>query len=893
MSFALTRTTGDGSTATFNVPFSYRATADVVVKVAGVTKTITTHYTFPTASTIQFTAGNIPANGAVVEIRRATSHNARLVDYVAGATLTETDLDTDSEQAFFISQEAIDYATDTIALNANDKFDALSKQVQNLADPTLAQDAVTKNYLESTFLTPSTTNNINTLAPYATQLGLLGTADAIADMNTLGTADVVADMNTLGTADVVNDMNTLATADVVADMNTLASADIVADMALLASADVIADMNLLATSDVISDMNTLATADVVADMNTLGTADVVADMNTLGTADVVSDMNTLGTASNVTNMSTVATNIGNVNTCATNISDITAASQAAGVQTVDNFNGDSSTTAFTLSANPETENNTAVYIDGVYQQKNTYSLSGTTLTFSTAPPTGTNNIEVMHLSTQPTGVNPTIGTTTTGAAGTNASVSVSGHELSFTIPRGDTGATGPQGSQGIQGVQGPSGTISVGTVTTGAAGSSATVTNSGTSTAATFDFSIPKGDTGATGPQGPQGDTGPAGSLSGASDGTAGAPSISFSADTDTGVYRPGADQIGFTTGGSERVHIASDGVVSIGTSNSPSNKDTVTPSLVVNGSGVDGAMQVNRHTSVGGGGALLELTATRGSDVNSYTILQDGDGIGSVAFSGADGTEFVNAAAIQAQVDGTPGDDDMPGRLVFKTTADGASSMTERMRIDSAGHVAVGTTTTGNTSFTIATNSSGVTPNTTGDDLFVESSGNTGVTIASGTASQGRLYFADSGNAIAGRVGYDHTDDSMYFGTNGVNERMTIDSSGNVGIGVSPSYKLHVSGAIYATGDVTAFSSAVAKDNIETIPDALDIVEQLRGVTFDWKESGKKAVGLIYEEVKEVIPELTSNDGDNPGVAYQNSVALLIEAVKTLSARVKELEDK
>jgi hypothetical protein len=91
----------------------------------------------------------------------------------------------------------------------------------------------------------------------------------------------------------------------------------------------------------------------------------------------------------------------------------------------------------------------------------------------------------------------------------------------------------------------------------------------------------------------------------------------------------------------------------------------------------------------------------------------------------------------------------------------------------------------------------------------------------------------------------------------------------------------------------VTAASSAAAKDNINTIPNALDLVEQLRGVTFKWKESGKKAVGLIYEEVKEVIPELTSEKEGHVGVAYQNTVALLIEAVKTLSAKVKQLESK
>lgn len=62
--------------------------------------------------------------------------------------------------------------------------------------------------------------------------------------------------------------------------------------------------------------------------------------------------------------------------------------------TPQNFTGDGATVAFTLSAAPNSENSTFVYINGVYQQKNTYSVSGTTLTFSQAPPT-TSTIEVM------------------------------------------------------------------------------------------------------------------------------------------------------------------------------------------------------------------------------------------------------------------------------------------------------------------------------------------------------------------------------------------------------------------------------------------------------------------------------------------------------------------
>ena len=94
----------------------------------------------------------------------------------------------------------------------------------------------------------------------------------------------------------------------------------------------------------------------------------------------------------------------------------------------------------------------------------------------------------------------TVGSTTTGVAGTNASVTNSGTSsaavFNFTIPRGDTGATGPAGSDG------QAATVSIGSTTTLPAGSSATVTNSGTSSAAVFNFAIPKGDTGSKGPAG-------------------------------------------------------------------------------------------------------------------------------------------------------------------------------------------------------------------------------------------------------------------------------------------------------------------------------------------------------------------------------------------------------
>jgi len=86
---------------------------------------------------------------------------------------------------------------------------------------------------------------------------------------------------------------------------------------------------------------------------------------------------------------------------------------------------------------------------------------------------------------------------------------------------------------------------------------------------------------------------------------------------------------------------------------------------------------------------AYLELNRARGTQA-SPSVVGSGDDLGLINFYGHDGTTFIRAATIRTQVDGTPGTNDMPGRLVFSTTLDGASSPTERMRITSAGAVLI-----------------------------------------------------------------------------------------------------------------------------------------------------------------------------------------------------------
>ena len=154
MAYAIDTYTGNGSTTTFSVTFPYIEKAHVVVTVDGTTKTLTTDYTFPTSSTIQFVSA--PAASTTIKFTRSSNRTARLTDYQDGSTLTEATLDQDGNQAFFVAQEAIDKVGDAIGLNASNLWDAQNKQIQNVADPTSAQDASTKAYTDSILTTNNT-----------------------------------------------------------------------------------------------------------------------------------------------------------------------------------------------------------------------------------------------------------------------------------------------------------------------------------------------------------------------------------------------------------------------------------------------------------------------------------------------------------------------------------------------------------------------------------------------------------------------------------------------------------------------------------------------------------------------------------------------------------------
>ena len=130
----------------------------------------------------------------------------------------------------------------------------------------------------------------------------------------------------------------------------------------------------------------------------------------------------------------------------------------------------------------------------------------------------------------------------------------------------------------------------------------------------------------------------------------------------------------------------------------------------------------------------------------------------------------------------------------------------------------------------------------------------------------------------------------------------ITVLSNGNVGINQTvPAYPLDVTGAIRATGDITAFSDKRVKTNLEIIEKPIEILEKISGYYYirTDTEDKKRCIGVIAQELLEVLPEVVSQDNDGfYSVAYGNLTALLIEALKeevrlrkALGEEVKDLK--
>ena len=205
--------------------------------------------------------------------------------------------------------------------------------------------------------------------------------------------------------------------------------------------------------------------------------------------------------------------------------------------------------------------------------------------------------------------------------------------------------------------------------------------------------------------------------------------------------------------------------------------------------------------------GSEIIIGKSRGTTVNSSTVVQAADTLGVIRFQGADGTNMVVGAEIVAAVDSTPGADDMPTALTFRTTADGASTSTERVRIDSSGRLLVGTSSTSKQTRAIFQgNSAG---SATSEILFAADTN-------SPTGGLANLYFSDNGHNNAAIIacvrdggtwtsGSSHPVSLQFYtaanGSSSPTERMRINNAGRLGVGqTTPAYKFDLYGGSDST---------------------------------------------------------------------------------------------
>jgi len=135
----------------------------------------------------------------------------------------------------------------------------------------------------------------------------------------------------------------------------------------------------------------------------------------------------------------------------------------------------------------------------------------------------------------------------------------------------------------------------------------------------------------------------------------------------------------------------------------------------------------------------------------------------------------------------------------------------------DASGNVGIGTSSpTGK--LHIVTASSGATASTSANQIFIENSGDSGITIGSGSSNIGRINFADSGTNRVGAVDYSHSDNSLQFSTGNGSERMRIDSSGNVLVGKTSATAN--GGDLQVSSGITFPATQVPKSDANTLDD-------------------------------------------------------------------------
>jgi len=306
-----------------------------------------------------------------------------------------------------------------------------------------------------------------------------------------------------------------------------------------------------------------------------------------------------------------------------------------------------------------------------------------------------------------------------------------------------------------------------------------------------------------------------------------------------------GGGSIGFATDGfNERARIDSSGRLLVGTSTARSNfynsSSVVSPTTQVEGTSYStssSAIVCNSTSTTTFPMCILAKSA--GSAVGSNTAVSDGHILGQITFQGNDGTEFVDGANITAVVDGTSGANDLPTRLVFSTTEDGASSPTSRLVIKESGDIVI-PATSATAGFWLGTGDS------------------------AGNSASANYRFGQNSTGIGSATFY----------------------IGNAAIQVSSDVRL--------------------KENIEdTKLDALDAISQIKVKDFTWNDPSDTSVnnrnargkwtGLIAQELIEILPFVVNaprKEEDN-SIDYESEDRWLLDQSQLCPVLIKAIQQQ